>query len=153
MDQDDLPLLLSKESMKKAGVSIDIEHDCIKIFEQTIKLNTNRSGHYILQLKDMIQNEPEEEEYKVLWQLLDGTNQTEAMRHLEKMHNGLGHPGKNKFEEMLKVTGNFAENIKPLVNKLYERCSTCFKFKKNIPRPHVSPPVGRDFNQTIVVDL
>ena len=29
----------------------------------------------------------------------------------------------------------------------------CQKFKKNIPRPKVAPPIGTDFNHTIAVDL
>ena len=54
----------------------------------------------------MIQDRSEEEEHKVLWQLLEGTDYAEDMQHFQKMHNGLGHPGKNNFEEMLKDTGN-----------------------------------------------
>ena len=69
------------------------------------------------------------------------------------MHDWIGHPGKEKFEQMLKSTGNYNENAAILLNKLYEKCLTCHKFKKNIPRPKVAPPIGTDFNHTIAVYL
>ena len=57
------------------------------------------------------------------------------------MHEGLGHQGRNKFEQMLKATGNYNKNVTILLNKLYENCLTCLRFKKSIPRPHVSAPI------------
>ena len=150
--QDELPLLLSKDSMKKAGVSIDVATDNITIFGQNMHLETNLSGHYTLQLKDLIEDQ-HKDEYKVLWQFLDGKDPKVDLQQLIKMHNGLGHPGKQKFEQMLKATKNYDKNVAILLNKLYEGCLTCLKFKKNLPRPHVSPPIGLDFNHTIVVDL
>ena len=85
--------------------------------------------------------------------MLDGSDLDEDLRRLKKMHDGLGHPGRQKFEQMLRVTQNYSKDVGTLLNKLYGGCLTCIKFKKNIPRPHVSPPIGTDFNQTIVVDL
>ena len=154
VDQSDLPCLLSKESMKKAGVCIDVGNDSIKIFGKEMKLETNRSGHYTLQLKDLIETKSSNtDEQKVLIQMLDGKDMDEDLKRLVKMHEGLGHPGRIKFEEMLKATGNHDKCTVFLLNKLYENCLTCLRFKKNIPRPHVSPPIGNNFNETIVVDL
>ena len=152
--QSDLPCLLSKESMKNAQVNIDVATDSIKIFGRHMKLDTNNSGHYTLQLRDLVGNiNSTDEEYKVLWQAVDGKDSKEDFIRLKKMHEGLGHPGRQKFEEMLRATGNYNKCIGVLLNKLYENCLTCIKFKKSIPRPHVSPPIGTDFNKTIVVDL
>ena len=93
VDQSDLPYLLSKESMKKAGVCIDVGNDCIKIFGKQMKLETNRSGHYTLQLKDLIETKSSKtEEQKVLIQMLDGKDMDEDLKRLVKMHEGLGHP-------------------------------------------------------------
>ena len=84
---------------------------------------------------------------------MEGNNSEKDMCSLVSMHEGLGHPSHHKFEEMLKNTGNYNENVKFLLNKLYEQCLTCIKFRKNIPRPNVSSPIGTDFNHTLVVDL
>ena len=114
--------------MKKAGVKIDIENDSITMFGHHMKLNTNRSGHYTLQLKDVIENGQTMHEHKVLWQVLDGTDLNKDLKALLDMHEGLGHPGRQKFEQMLRVTGNFKESVKILLDKLYEQCLTCHKF-------------------------
>ena len=152
VNQSDLPCLLSKESMKKADVTINVAEDTINIFGKKMNLKTNNAGHYILQLKDEVKYE-NGEEYKVLWQLLDGKDEAEDFDKLVRMHNGLGHPGKQKFEQMLRVTDNYNKDTGMMLNKLYGDCITCHKFKKSLPRPHVSPPLGIAFNHTIVVDL
>ena len=57
MEQDDLPCLLSKESMKK--VIIDIPEDKVKIFGKEVKLKENQAGHYIITLHDFVYGDKE----------------------------------------------------------------------------------------------
>ena len=40
-----------------------------------------------------------------------------------------------------------------LINKLYESCETCFKFRNSKPQSKVGPPMALDFNHTICMDL
>ena len=42
----EIPLLLSKAAMKKAGTSLDFKNDIIWIFGRKMKLETTSSGHY-----------------------------------------------------------------------------------------------------------
>ena len=42
----DIPLLLSRKSMKTAGVKIDLTNDTANIFGKSVMLNTTSSGHY-----------------------------------------------------------------------------------------------------------
>ncbi|CAC5406209.1 unnamed protein product [Mytilus coruscus] len=44
----DIPLLLSRTAMKKAGVKMDLENDTAEIFGQHISLNLTSSGHYCI---------------------------------------------------------------------------------------------------------
>ena len=125
VQQDDLPCLLSKDSLKRAGAKIDIAEDQIEIFGQWIELKTNKSGHYTIKLDDLVHEVSPQEEFKVLWQILDGECKDEDFRKLLDMLEGLGHPGRKKFEQMLRITGNYSENIRILLNKLYEQCVTC----------------------------
>ena len=46
----DLPLLLSKDAMKKAEMNIDFTNDNVTIFGQTQKLMFTSSGHYCIPL-------------------------------------------------------------------------------------------------------
>jgi hypothetical protein len=43
-----IPLLLSKASMKRAGMVLDLQRDCAQVFGKTVKLNTTTMGHYIM---------------------------------------------------------------------------------------------------------
>ena len=44
----DLPLLLSRQAMKTAGVKMDLENDTVNIFGKDIALNLTNSGHYCI---------------------------------------------------------------------------------------------------------
>ena len=46
----ELPLLLSKSAMKKAGVVLNIVTDVVEVLNKSIKLKTSSSGHYLLPL-------------------------------------------------------------------------------------------------------
>ena len=44
--QSDIPLLLSRNTMKTAGVKMDLENDTATIFGKEVTLNLTASGHY-----------------------------------------------------------------------------------------------------------
>ena len=44
----DIPLLLSRTTMKNAGVEIDLEYDRAEKFGQDVALNLTSSGHYCI---------------------------------------------------------------------------------------------------------
>ena len=44
----DIPLLLSKDSLKKAGASIDFSNDTAHILNETVELIPTKSGHYAI---------------------------------------------------------------------------------------------------------
>ena len=46
--ESDIPLLLSRQAMKTAGVKMDLESDTAKIFDKDIVLNLATSGHYCI---------------------------------------------------------------------------------------------------------
>ena len=48
----DVPLLLSKASMKRAGTVLDMEHDRAMMFNKPVKLDFTSSGHYCVNLMD-----------------------------------------------------------------------------------------------------
>ena len=55
----DIPLLFSKSSMKRANMKLNFENDTINIFDENIPLITTSSGHYavpITKAKQLINN-------------------------------------------------------------------------------------------------
>ena len=56
----DIPLLLSKSSLKKAGTILDLKNDQATMFERPVKLEFTSSGHYCINiLKDRLENRNE----------------------------------------------------------------------------------------------
>ena len=149
VEQDDLPLLLSKESMKKAGVTVDYVNDTAMFFDQNVKLKENEAGHYVIQLADYNHSD---EECSVMW-TSKGKSDDEMLEDLARMHHGMGHPSQKSFELMLKNDGSFTKHVHGLVNKLYNSCVTCHKFRKSKPTPKVAPPMSRNVNDCITIDL
>ena len=149
VEQDDLPCLLSKESMKKAGVIIDIANDQATFFDKKIRLQENDAGHYIIKLQDY---QYDDKHCSVMWSG-EGKTDDELMQDLKRMHAGLGHPSQETFERMLRNDGSFNKNVHFILNKLYEKCMTCLKHKKSKSIPKVAPPMSQDVNDTITLDL
>ena len=48
--ESDIPLLMSRESLKRAEADIDFERDTIKILGETIDLKISKSGHLMIPL-------------------------------------------------------------------------------------------------------
>ena len=48
----DIPLLLSKLSLKRAGTVLDMENDRAVMFKQQIPLEFTSSGHYCVDIRD-----------------------------------------------------------------------------------------------------
>ena len=65
VEQDNLPCLLSNESMKRAGVKIDVGSEKIMIFGHETKLKINATGYYTLQLKDLVGEQNSLQEFQV----------------------------------------------------------------------------------------
>ena len=53
----EIPLLLSKESMKKAEVVLNFAKDTARVLDETVDLVCTSSGHYCIPLMNMLLNE------------------------------------------------------------------------------------------------
>ena len=80
--QNDIPLLLSKESLKRANVVLDIKNDKAVLFGNGVKLKQTSSSHYCVTLKNACSNRGADE---VLIIEEDETN-TEKRKIVEKVH-------------------------------------------------------------------
>ena len=150
VQQHDLPCLLSKRSMKRAGVNIDVVNDMVTMFGQQIKLGENEQGHYVINFDDFLYNGGD---CAVLYSIHKDGPQPQLMADLKRIHFGLGHPSHTAFERMLKATGDFNKSVDIELNKLYQACDTCLKFRKSKPIPKVAPPLSSAVNDTVTIDL
>ena len=64
----DIPLLLSKDAMKKAAMQIDFKADVVKIFGKPIKLFFTSIGHYCIPIVEQLNHlRPKVQEYLSLF--------------------------------------------------------------------------------------
>ena len=78
----DIPLLLSRTAMKRAGVKMDLENDSATIFGKDIALNLTTSGHYCIPI-DRTENIAVEEVFSVKLEEIERVNEI-----LERHENG-----------------------------------------------------------------
>ena len=57
------------------------------------------------------------------------------------------------METLLKELKVWNAKVKEIVGKIHARCKTCKLFSPTPPRPVVSLPAARDFNEVLTLDL
>ena len=141
----DIPMLLSRQAMKKAGVKIDTSNDSAEIFGTTVQLNTTTSGHYSLPLREI--------DFDVF--ALDlGAKDSEKKASLLKLHRQFAHPPTAKLLSLLKDAGleELAE-AQVMLDDIRSRCEVCKRFASTPARPSVCLPLASRFNEKVAMDL
>ncbi|KAL5011741.1 hypothetical protein ScPMuIL_010292 [Solemya velum] len=148
----DIPLLLSKNSLKKAGTVLDLKNDQAVMFEQPIMLQLTSSGHYCVDITGRDNFIPEETEQEVL--VIEGDlSETEKWRILKKLHKQFGHASAERLTKLLKSAGTTDKSTLAMLQNITHDCEICAKLKKPTPRPVVGLPLATEYNETIAVDL
>ena len=147
----DVPLLLSKETMKAAEADIDFRTDSITLFGNKENLICTSSGHYAIPINHYSQNSPKNgvEVNNVLVSI----SNSDAPRTAKKLHHQFSHPSSKRLINLVKTSGVQDEELFKAIEKISERCDTCKRYKKNRPRPAVSFPLATEFNETVALDL
>ena len=148
----ELPLLLSRQFMKKTKADLNFEDDTIQILGQKLNLILTESGHYALPLgknRQILADSQRDPEMKLTLHAKNMST-TEVAR---KLHRQFSHP---PAERLIKLVRNQNENCKELVDaikEVTENCKICLEFKKAPPRPIVGFPIATRFGQCVAMDL
>ena len=159
-----IPLLISKASMKTAGVMIDTRDDSITIFGQKLKLHEVPAGHYAMTLNEfdignqsmvemLFTDEENQESRKVEMPDMWDNDKEKREKQIRKIHDQMGHPSIQVFKKMIQTSALFNKETDNYINKLYEDCITCMKFGKGKTRPKICAPLSQEVNSTIAMDL
>ena len=148
----DLPLLLSKESMKRAETEICFKNDEVSMLGERLKLQFTSSGHYAVPLgHDQLKNKKMEmEEVFLALEELDKDNKLKACR---KLHIQFGHARASRLQDLLKDANVTDKETLDMVKEVEEKCETCTKFRKPQLRPVVGFALAKDFNDMVSMDL
>ena len=140
-----IPLLLSKKSMKTAGMVIDLKTDTATVFGQDVTLKCTSMGHYTLPIYFPLT--PERIDYVLL------ASDVLDRRSVIKLHRQFAHPSSEKLQKLLKSAGKSDPRLMNLVDEVTTTCETCVKYKKPRHKPIVAMSMGSTFNETVAMDL
>lgn len=146
----DIPLLLSKNEMRRLGIGIDMKRDRVTINDKPLVVNTTSAGHYII---DLLDKGAVYDMHQVLMIDIKRADAKEQKKVLEKLHAQFGHKSKQSFVNLLKAADKWDESYSKIIDKIIDGCEGCVLRRKTPDRPVVAMNMANDFNQVLSVDL
>ena len=148
----DIPMLLSKEEMKKAHTVLNINEDKATIYGNEIQLKTTSAGHYIV---DLLKDTSDTVFCMGEVNAVDIVNADEEtkMKTLNKLHKQFGHRPKAAFVNILKAANAWSKDFSEKIDKIIDNCEGCIMRRRNPDRPAVALPMACDFNEKVAMDL
>ena len=151
----EIPLLLSKESMKKAGGKLDFKQDTITLFDMVIPLQTTNTGHYLLSINDTRRFGKEVLQPNIILfsNQFVAADEKERHRIAVKIHKQFGHPRYNKLRKLVSDAGVSDPKFFETLEDVEKSCDICKRFKKGPLRPVVGFDMAKVFNEVVALDL
>lgn len=158
----DIPLLLSKSSLKKAGAILDMENDKVVMFKQPVPLEFTSSGHYcvdirdkdtrshIKDIKDVVLTTTAEDETLIV---TENMFPDEKRKVLLKLHKQFGHASADRLQKLIQSSGNKDKDCLTILQQIVHDCDICQRYSKTKPKPAVGLPLASEYNETVAVDL
>ena len=151
-----IPLLLSKAAMKRAGTEINFVNDEVTMFGERQNVHITTSGHYAIPLNDsrvILKDIKENSDLRI--NLVVGREDMEDKRKIAlKLHSQFGHPPKSKLVKLLERAGLKEDTLLiQEIERVETNCSICKEFKKPSPTPAVGLPHATTFNEMVAIDL
>ena len=149
-----VPLLLSRDSLKTAGASLDFSSDNLTIFGQSVPLLVSESGHYCLPLTRPLDEPHSPETQTVMFSHpFDYGDLEECEKKVVKLHKQFAHPSADRLRTLMSQAGVDNKGVLKLVDTVTQNCDVCRRFKKTPSRPVVGMSLASDFNETVAMDL
>ena len=145
-----IPLLLSKASMKKAEVTIDFMNDSVSFFEKNMKISFTNTGHYCI---DLTKDKVNDLDLAFICEEINSANDVDKTKIAQKLHRQFGHPDSKKLKSLLQDAKLDDETLLKAIDKLSEECESCLKYKRNMSKPVVGLPMARKLKETVAMDL
>ena len=156
----DIPLLLSKEALKKAGTILDFNNDTAIMFGNQQTLIATESGHYAIPLSVAKENSAVSEQISVLVSTSQKVSDEDSIAPFKiaiKLHRQFCHCSAEKLIKLIKTSNNWNDDetadIIREVEEVTENCDICKKYKRSPPTPVVSCSMASHFNEVVAMDL
>ena len=146
----EIPMLLSKASMKKANAKLDFVQDSVVMFGEAMKLNFTTSGHYMI---DLNAGNLEKDEHSLTLFNMQTAYEKDKEKMASKLHTQFGHATCDRIMQLIKDAGIEDKVFESKLKTVVESCEICQRYKKPKPRPVVGFALAKDFNEVVSVDL
>ena len=152
--KNELPLLLSRQSMKRGEVVIDTKRNTAEVLGEEIKLVSTSSGHICLPLTNKLLVGEMACRIILHTTSLAKCTREQKRRKALKLHKQFSHASKEKLKKLLKQSEDFNDvEFLEMVEKCCDQCEICRKFAKPKLRPIVCMPLSDKFNGVVCMDL
>ena len=149
-----IPLLLSRQAMKQAGMTVDFDTDTAMVLGCKVKLVTSSSGHYCLPItKCILGNDLPTSIVLHATEIKQLTYQEKRIKAL-KLHRQLSHASKDKLKKLAQESQSFDDpEFLKAIEESCEACEICETFRKPPLKPVVGLRLADEFNQVVCLDL
>ena len=147
--EEDLPLLFSRMSMKRANTQLDTSNDTATMLGEKIPLMTTTSGHYAIPIctsKTALES-------KARVNLMTTVKNRSPQEIAHKLHRQFAHPPPERLIKLLDRSDYKSKEINELIHEESKNCDVCKRYKRPPPRPVVGMPLSTRFNQTVSMDI
>ena len=129
----DIPLLLSKDATKRAGICFNFEDDTVTMLKKKIPLSCTSSGHYYIPITKHL---PDKSKFKHIPFIkeISSKNTAEKIKIATKLHRQFSHPSSKKLCDLVKNAGVTDPEFMKILQRLPNSCELCIRYKKTEPK-------------------
>ena len=152
--KEEISLLLSQESMKKANTHIDFANDKVTMFGNQQDLWTTSSGHYAVSIRERARIDRLDESDTEITLIAKTVNMADKMKVARKLHSQFSHASTDKLLKLINNAGLVDhEELKEAVIEISQTCEICKVYRKPGYKPVVSVSLAEEFNEVVAMDL
>jgi transposase InsO family protein len=151
-----IPMLLSKESMKSACTVINFNTDQIQMLGETQKLISTTSGHYAIPLtKSTNSNFQTSQNHIALIVKYTDDAINDPKKIADKLHRQFCHCSAKRLKQLIRNSELWKDDkiLLDAVDKISENCQICKRYKKSPSIPVVGLPLASNFMDCVAMDL
>lgn len=153
---DDVPLLISKETMHNTETVIDMVNNRVEMFGKDIPTTWTSTGLIMIdvlphrELKGTFEEYAEEAITVNVCQFLEKKLDKASTK---KLHCQLGHGSYDKLKRLLSDAGLGDDELFHVLKDVVEECEICKLYKKAPAKPATSFPRAKSINKSVAIDL
>ena len=151
---ENIPLLLSKSSLKRAGTIIDLQRDRAVMFNKEVDLHLSTAGHYCIEIScESDSGNGNNDCFEEVLFLERTLTKNERKSQIIKIHKQFGHASESNMKKIIKNAGAMDSQLNKLIDEVLGECQVCAIYRKPPAKPVVGFSRSQDFNQCVAMDL